>query len=227
MNKIQENYTKHYVEQNVHRLYPTEFVVRSFMGNYPEHRMEKNFKGKSILDLGFGDGRNVSFLADLGFRVFGVEISQAICEVVRSRMKSLGVNFEPSVGSNSSLPYEDDFFDYILSCNSCYYIDKGKNFSDNLIEISRVLKSGGTFVLSLPMKSTFIMDGASDLGDGHMLINADPYGCRVGSVLKKFDSPEDIKKSFSPFFMDIKIGHAVADYWGSAVHLFYIVCRNI
>jgi SAM-dependent methyltransferase len=222
-----ENYSAYYRTQKVIKVYPTEFVIRSFLGAYPRLRTDKSeLAGKRILDLGFGDGRNMPLLADLGLTVHGVEVTPAICAHIAVRMATMGVMVEARVGRNSQIPYEEGYFDHVLACNSCYYIDAGQRFSDNLTEISRVMKPGGLFVHSLPMGSTFIMDGAKDLGDGHMKIAQDPYGIRIGAVLKKFDSADEIERALSPWFTDIRIGSCRDDYWGSAVHLWLVVCRR-
>ena len=75
-------YTKYYKGKKLSKLYPTEFVVRSFLGTYPNLKPnDKTFyKGKKVLDLGCGDGRNIPFLSDLGYRVYGLEINKEIVE---------------------------------------------------------------------------------------------------------------------------------------------------
>lgn len=222
-----KNYSVYYREKSVPKVYPTEFVIRSLMGAYPELKMDKaEYPGKAILDLGFGDGRNMPLLSDLGFRVHGVEVTDEICRLITEKMAKLDVEIEARAGRNSNIPFDDAYFDYILACNSCYYIDAGQKYSDNLAEIARVMKSGGYFIHSLPMGSTFIMEDAIDLGDQHMQITKDPYGVRVGAVLKKFEAPDEIKAALSPWFEDVRIGSCKDDYWGSHVHLWFVVCRK-
>ncbi len=225
-NHSDDNYSDYYRKQQI-KVYPSEFVIRAFLGRYPRHEIDHNkLPGKKILDLGFGDGRNLPLFSDLGMDVHGIEVTQAICDLVVQRMASMGVSLNARVGRNQHIPYEDDYFDYIVASSSCYYIDPGQKYSDNLNEISRVIKPGGLFIHSLPMPSTFIMDGAVDLGDGHMKITQDPYGVRVGAILKKFDNPEEIEQSLSPHFTDIRIGSCCDDYWGDKVHLWLVVCRK-
>lgn len=222
-----ENYTSYYRRADVPNVYPTEWVIRSFLGSYPNLRIDKaELTGRTILDLGFGDGRNMPLLADMGLKIHGVEVTQDICNFIMERMAHAGVSVEARVGRNSQIPYEDAFFDHVLACSACYYIDEGQKFSDNLAEIARVMKQNGLFVHCLPMPTTFIMENALDMGEGHMRITQDPYGVRVGAILKKFDSPEEIEHALSPWFTDIRIGSCRDDYWGSKVHLWFVVCRR-
>jgi ubiquinone/menaquinone biosynthesis C-methylase UbiE len=221
------NYSTFYNKQDTMKVYPTEFVIRSFLGSYPNLKIDQTaLKGKAILELGFGDGRNMALLNDLGLKICGIEVAQEICDVAVARMAQNNIQLEARVGRNSQIPYSDASFDHLLACNSCYYVDPGQTYNDNLREIARVIRSGGLFIHSLPMPSTFIMDDAKDLGDGHMQVTKDPYGIRVGDILKKFDSPKEIERYLSPSFKDIRIGSIQGDYWGSKVHLWLVVCTR-
>ena len=227
MAEITEKYDVFYDQRNPVAVYPVEFVVRAFLGNYPRHRTNKDdYPGKRILDLGFGDGRNMPLLRNLGMQVFGVEISQHICDLTEARMKRLGVDVETRVGRNNHIPFENKFFDAALACHACYYVDAGSSFSDNVNEIARVLKSEGRFVFSAPMASSYIMRGAEDLGDGHMRIVNDPYGVRNGAILKKFDREQEIEEALSPQFGEFSIGSCRNDFWGIEEYVWIVACRR-
>jgi SAM-dependent methyltransferase len=221
-----DNYSNYYREQVV-KVYPSEFVIRAFLGAYPNHRIARgSLRGKKVLDMGFGDGRNLPLLADLGMDVHGIEVTQSICDLIMQRMANIGVTLEARVGRNREIPYEDAKFDVVLASNSCYYIDSVDTYEDNLAEIARIVKPGGLFIHSLPMPTTFIMDGAKDLGSGHMEITRDPYGVRVGAVLKKFDTPEEVERYLATHFCDVRVGSCRDDFWGSRVHLWLVVCTR-
>jgi SAM-dependent methyltransferase len=225
--KIAEHYDAFYRERNPVHVYPVEFVVRAFLGNYPRHKTEPStYIGKKSLDLGFGDGRNMPLLHNLGMQVFGVEISQDICDLTQARMNRLDIDVTLAVGRNHSIPFNDAAFDVILACHACYYVDPGKKFSDNIKEISRTLKSGGLFVFSAPMGTSYIMSGAESAGDGHMIIANDPYGVRNGYMMKKFDRESDIETALSPTFKDFAIGSCQNDFWGIDEHVWTVVCRK-
>jgi len=70
------------------------------------------------------------------------------------------------------------------------------------------------------------MDEAIDTGNGHMKITQDPYGVRVGAILKKYDTSFEIEHDLSPMFKNISIGSCKDDFWGSHVHLWFVVCEK-
>jgi len=225
--QLDRRYETFYRERNPTNVYPVEFVVRAFLGNYPRLKSDKScHPGKCALDLGFGDGRNMPLLHNLGMRVFGVEISQDICDLTQARMKRLGIDVNLRVGRNCSIPYDNSFFDTVLACHACYYVDPGSRFDDNAREIARVLKPGGSFVFSAPMGTSYILSGATDLGEAHMKIVNDPFGVRNGSILKKFDRESDIRRALSPAFEDFAIGSCRNDFWGIEEHVWIVVCRK-
>jgi SAM-dependent methyltransferase len=227
MADIAEKYQAHYNQRNPINVYPAEFVVRAFLGNYPRHKTAgSSYNGKRILDLGFGDGRNMPLLHNLGMEVFGVEISTDICKLTEARMRRLGIDVSLRVGRNCSIPFDDAFFDTVLACHACYYVDHGLKFRDNVREIARVLRPAGTLVFSAPMATSYIMRGARDLGEGHMEIANDPYGVRNGSILKKFDCESDIIDTLSPLFETYAIGSCRNDFWGIEEHVWIVVCRK-
>jgi SAM-dependent methyltransferase len=221
------HYETFYRKRDPVDIYPVEFVVRAFLGNYPRLKTDKSdYAGKRVLDLGCGDGRNMPLLRNLGMHVFGVEVSQGICNLTQARMQRLRIDVETRVGFNRNIPYDDTFFDIVLSCHACYYVDPETRFKENLVEIARVLKPRGTFVFSAPMGTSYILRGAKDRGDGHMEITNDPYGLRNGSVLKKFDRSSEVEAALSPTFEDIAIGSCQNDFWGIEEHVWIVVCRK-
>lgn len=221
------SYAQKYTADKNARLYPVEFVIRAFLGTYPELTSSRaSYHGKRILDLGYGDGRNMILLKELGFKIHGVETSEVINRHVRKRLFRLGIKADLKVGSNQHIPYEDRYFDYVLACHSCYYVDKGDTFNRNLAEIARVMKSDGVWVASLPMPDTYILKGAKKLPGGHFEIKKDPYGLRNGTVFRAFASVKEIKSTLRPFFSDIKLGFCDENYWGIRQKLWILVCRR-
>lgn len=213
---MKKDYAEYYAQRNARNVYPVEFVVRTLLGTYPNCKLDRStFRGSKILDLGFGDGRNMPLLADLGFKIYGVEISEEICCLTENRMFGLGVDAQLKTGSNSHIPFSDEVFDFVLACHSCYYVSPGEVFRDNLRKIARVLRPGGRFVFSVAKTDTYILQDAEPLGDGHYRITQDPRGVRKGGVFRAFSSRDEIVEEFGIYFNDFALGLCENDFYGT------------
>lgn len=220
-------YSERYKRQSTAHLYPVEFVVRAFLGTYPRLTMDRGgYRGSRILDLGYGDGRNMPLLQNLGFKIFGVEIHENISRSTQDHLRTLGVEATLAVGTNSSIPFLDGFFHYALACHAFYYVREGERFVDNLREIHRVMAPGGKFILSLPMTDGYLLQGAESLDDGHVRIVQDPCGLRAGTVFRVFANPGEIEQAFEPWFRDFQIGFTDDEYWGLRQRMWIVVCTQ-
>jgi hypothetical protein len=114
----------------------------------------------------------------------------------------------------------------VLACNAFYYVQEPGAFDDNIRELCRVLAPGGTVVLSLPMADGYLLQDAESLGGGHVRIKNDPYGLRVGTVLRVFASQAEVMQAFEPWFEDIQIGFTDDDYWGLRQRMWIMVCKR-
>ena len=223
---INSSYEHYYAQRKGTRVYPTEFVVRTFLASYPKLVFQRPIEGARILDIGFGDGRNTAFLCEQNLDVSGIEITQGIVDQTQARLTQLGYRPDLRVGRNSSIPFADQSFDYVLACHCAYYCDDGETISDNLVEYARVMKPGAWLTASLACRSSYIFDQAQHLPDGSYRITSDPYQNRIGYRLWAFEDTASIETQLAPWFETFSFGFANNDFYGVSERVFWVVCRK-
>lgn len=223
---ISLQYSNYYKGKQLSKLYPTEFVVRSFLGSYSNLKpYPKSFiKGKRALDLGCGDGRNIPFLNDLGYEVYGLEIDQGIIDFCFQNLKFNNCKANLKVGDNSNSNFPSNFFDCIVACHSFYYLKNDESFNLNLDEIYRIMKRGGRFVFSIPNHKSYLLKNAEILDGNYAIIKSDPLNIRNGVKIKFFINEIEIIDCMSHQFDLFKIGFCENNWWGYQEFFWTIVC---
>lgn len=207
--------------------FPSEYVIRIFKGSYPRLNLDKNsFMGKKICDVGCGDGRNLVLLHQCGFKTYGTEIKEEIVNKTKLNLKKLGILSEIRIGTTEDIAFENNFFDYLLSWNSCYYMGKNMDFSKHVREFSRILKKNGYLIMSIPKKSCFIYHGSRKIADGYRIIRNDPFGVRNGEIFRIFNDENEITKTFSKHFKNFIFGSIIDDCFGYDYHWHIVVCQR-
>ena len=82
-----EQYYEECLKENY--LFPNEYVIRSFLGSYPNLKIDRNYQGKNVCDISCGDGRNIILLNKLKLNIYATEISEKILPILRKSKKAL------------------------------------------------------------------------------------------------------------------------------------------
>ncbi len=100
-----------------------------------------------LLDVGCGDGVALYLLQQAlpELELYGVDPSEEALEVARKKIR--GVKVEKS--TSDSLPFEDDFFDIVISSDVIEHVDNPELM---LSEMKRVAKAGATLIIGTPIK---------------------------------------------------------------------------
>jgi ubiquinone/menaquinone biosynthesis C-methylase UbiE len=107
-----------------------------------------------ILDLGCGTGRHVLYLADLGFEVYGLDVSEEAIETAKILLKERNLHAELDARSmHERLDYEDRFFDAVI-CIRVLNHGKIEDIRETIGEIERILRPGGLVYVTVRKKVT-------------------------------------------------------------------------
>ena len=227
MSNIVKGYTDYYT-RSTGGMYPTEWLIRTFKGRYPKLKFNaQELKGLDLLEMGFGEGRNMPLFDEIGLRLHGVEISQQICDIAATKLRRYGIQADLRVGFNHATSFPATTFDCVVACHSFYYVTPGTTFKDNIIEANRILKPGGWFIADLVDSECYLFNDATQIDDGLYRCAKDPFGgIRDGALFQAFDSRDAIKDSFAPYFGAFSFGYQRNDFYGSQSNHHFLVCRK-
>lgn len=164
--------------------------------------------GSHVLEAGAGSGKWLKALADRGFAVDGIEINAANVERFRAAWPDI-----PFIqGDVERMPYGDAAFDAILSLGVVEHLIDGPEGA--LAEMHRVLRPGGTMILTVPdANASFRLERAKDhifhrlygwdtvrrlLGKPPTTYSRDTERQRLDAIGRRRRSGIPVKFSFAP-----------------------------
>jgi len=107
--------------------------------------VDEPIKGSHFLDAGAGTGWFSKVAFEKGAQVTSLEIGERLLAVIAQKCAS-----QLRVGSVLDLPFADNTFDYVLNTE---VIEHTTDPQKAVSELCRVLKPGGTLVLTVPCKT--------------------------------------------------------------------------
>lgn len=223
--KPKSRYSKEIVESKFD-MHPAEGLVRCLKGQYP--RLPIIPKSGRVLDAGCGEGRHSRFLHKLDYEVYGFEVDEAIVDSLKEKVP--GVEFR--VGLNNRIPFSESFFDLVVSWQSLYYLetDTSGDIEDNIREVSRVTKPGGTLISCIPFQDNFIYNDSvivNEVGGVKYRKIHDYFGQRTGIVLASFDTPRVFTSLLDDFGFDgHEIGEMTGDWFGLSYRWFVTISKK-
>ena len=161
----QIKWTKLHTQDRYHPKYPAEEVVQFVFRNFVRDDKTK------ILDSGCGAGRHVAFMAQEHLIPYGVDYSDTGVDYTKFLLKKSGYNDYVNnikYGSVTTLPFEDNFFDGVISYGVLYYLHEDEIYKA-VSEMKRVLKDGGKIMMIV--RSTEDYRYRSDGNDYEILVD--------------------------------------------------------
>jgi ubiquinone/menaquinone biosynthesis C-methylase UbiE len=101
---------------------------------------------KRVLDVGVGTGFLSIMLAEIGYSVVGVDLSEEMIKKARKKIDARGLKVRLEVGDAEDLSFEDGSFDAVVNRAVLWTLPNPKKA---LTEWKRVLKPGGTLCFFL------------------------------------------------------------------------------
>lgn len=108
--------------------------------------------GDVILEIGHGNCGHLNYLLNAGkeLKYIGLEISKTMNIEAQKQLNEIGnKHVEFRLYSGEKIPFEKESIDKVMTVNTLYFWKNPKEF---LIEISRVLKKGGTCIVTFAHK---------------------------------------------------------------------------
>jgi len=151
-----------------------------------------------FLDLGCGTGRNSNYLAEMGNKVIGIEISNVALILAKRRADELGIKVDYRLGDiGAKYDIKDDFVDVILDVTSSNSLDE-KGREVYLEEMNRVLRTGGyIFVRALCKDGNKNVKNLLKMSPGK---EYDTYVMKDINLTERVFSREDFVKMYSKYF---------------------------
>ncbi len=111
------------------------------------YRLLKAQKDESILDVACGEGTVARYLAKIGVKVTGIDISKMIDRAIeRENEDKLGIDYVKMAAEDLNKEFEKDAFDKVV-CNMA--LMDIEDYKTTIKNISYVLKEAGIFVFSI------------------------------------------------------------------------------
>ena len=108
--------------------------------------------GADVLDVGCGQGIDVTRYAQAGARVTGIDLTPRHVELARAHLEALGLNATIELGDAEELPFHDASFDRVSSNGVLHHTP---DMPLALSEIRRVLRPGGEARIIVYNKRSF------------------------------------------------------------------------
>jgi len=164
--------------------YTTPDIMNTNCGFIREWDSERLYEivelqGKTVLDLGAGNGRLTFAAAKYADEVYAVEPVGTLREYMRDKILREGIkNVRVTEGLSFDIPYPDNTFDVVMSGHVV-----GDNYDVELAELERVVKNGG-WLIDCPGEDDRDMAASQELIDnGWEEVN---YVSRYGTVVRRY-----------------------------------------
>lgn len=105
--------------------------------------------GDSVLDFGCGNGRLIELFSDKKIQYTGADVSEKLLDLAKSKYPSEAANFLKINPSQTSLPFQNDFFNAAYSI-AVFHHFPGKDYRKKIAdELYRTIKLKGYVIITV------------------------------------------------------------------------------
>lgn len=149
-------------------LFPDDRLVALTRRRYPSIEPAGS---ATALDVGFGSGRHIRFLMDLGFKTSGCEIIPAATEGVGRLFGNDPLLANIVTSDIVNAPFQPASFDMVVAWGTVFLCSLAEMHAQ-LGTVTRLLKPGGSFVVNFRRPESWFSSVGEKQGDGTVLLNA-------------------------------------------------------
>jgi len=173
--------------------YPHEYLVKfsSFI------EQAKYISSLSALDIGFGCHSNLKMCYEMGYDIYGIEVSGEALRKTSQTFEDMGIKFTGKLFNSPEIPFEDNKFSLVYSQQAIYYnLDLEKVIS----EIKRVLVPGGAIYITFFTPKHWYFRHSEKVNDTLVKwSDAFPTLALRGLILRYFSSKQELREIFNEF----------------------------
>jgi len=127
--------------------------IQELVGNTDIYLLDQIMKdryhpGDKILDAGCGNGRNLSWFIKNEMEIYGIDKDASAINYLKAIFPEFKkVRFQAA--EISALPFENNFFDHIISSAVLHFAESYSQFNNMMEEMVRVLKPSGSLFIRM------------------------------------------------------------------------------
>lgn len=201
--------------------YPDGHIIRIYHKVLKNAFENKNTENLSLFDFGCGTGAHSLYFQDLGFNVFGVDVSKEAINTCKAHFEKNENRFQVVDAKPwKEPPFQDKCFDLVLA-NQVLYFFSESDLQQTVENLFQITKPGGFFIATMMGTKNFYFDYGTLQEDGIYRVEL-PNGKLLN--INFTDSPENLIEKFKPYTTE-HVGYydsQIVETEGSGFHYIFI-----